>query len=373
VLSQYELKKRIGKVVEELGKQKLNLPVNNYPSEIKIEAEYDVVLLDERNPIKAPSLTQKSCKIVAIDSSSRYLRDASVNMVLVGVAAYSNNRGTLFGPYDVDTPFLGISTYTDILSKLPNIEGVRVKNYINEYFDEKYRIDDMADEIRIETENIMLKQVKDEDLVIIDGPLYPTPLELSQIKLEDESRIKHQRAYANLVKDRIRLLKENMIGIVKRLENSYKLGKIEALGRLLNRNIKGLKDPEVLKYVEYKLCGDKRICLIGPIRMTFSSSLIPNAPDRFAYYLIIRNTLGISSFFRIESINLQFLDDSTPYIVSRISERLIPTYIEIVDNLSKKVSASLFITAYPIASRYLTIIHDDKLAYYDEIKNLATS
>ncbi|TRM99731.1 hypothetical protein DJ527_08225 [Sulfolobus sp. F1] len=374
MLSQYELKKKLQSVVLKLSKAKLNLPpIDNYPNVVEaVDFETGVELLDEKDPIKILRRPQnKDYRIASIDSSSRYLRDASINMVLVGAASYSNVKGKKLGPYNVLTPFLGISTYKDILVNFQNEAGIRIKNFVNEYFGEDYKIDDMADELRVESENLMLKEtINSHDLVVLDGPLYHTPLELSTINLSNSSRYSHQKAYAKLVEDRISLLKDNIIGVVKRLENSYKLGKIEAISRILNKDVKGQKDPDILKLIDLKLCKDKPYCLVGPIKLTFSSQIISNAPDRYVYYLIVKNLVGMTSFFRIESIRIDALENYTPYIISRISERLIPTYIELADNLSKRVSSSLFILAYEIASRYLSIIHDDKLEYYNELKNI---
>ncbi|TRM73003.1 hypothetical protein DJ523_08465, partial [Sulfolobus sp. E5] len=84
MLSQYELKKKLQSVVLKLSKAKLNLPpIDNYPNVVEaVDFETGVELLDEKDPIKILRRPQnKDYRIASIDSSSRYLRDASINMV----------------------------------------------------------------------------------------------------------------------------------------------------------------------------------------------------------------------------------------------------------------------------------------------------
>ncbi|MCY0882720.1 MAG: DNA double-strand break repair nuclease NurA, partial [Acidianus infernus] len=254
-------------------------------------------------------------------------------------------------------------------------------------FDENYKLDDVADEMRTEAENIGLSEVViDHDLVILDGPIYPTPLELTEeLDLSSTSRLCHQLAYASLVNKRISLLRDNVIGVVKRLENSGKLWKDEKIMeefKKRGKNIKGLKDPTILELIDYEFCRKSGrhsyACIIGPFKIDYNlhvegpkdchkaygnTTYLSNVPAKYAYYVILRKPYVPNTYFRIEGLNKDFLERGMRTALSRLSNRLIPTFIELVDNRAKRISAGLFITAYEVASSYLSIIHDDKLAY----------
>ncbi|MEM0374158.1 MAG: DNA double-strand break repair nuclease NurA [Sulfolobaceae archaeon] len=373
VYSLYEIRRKLERIGKQIGtiKEKVSekVDVSGSPDHPLIEAETEITAIDE-NIFHEIEVKRESVSIASLDSSSRYLRDPSINMVLVGLGVYSNFKGVIVGPYDFDINFMAIGTFEELLKEINPEKGIRVKNYVNEYFTDDYKIDDIADELRLEAENRGLESVRDShELIIIDGPLYPTPLELNDIELQSIGRKRHQDAYIQLAKDRISLLKDNVLGVVKRLETSKKLYKEEKIRNIVRPRYP-INDAEVLNQIKVKV-GVKN-GLIGPFKLEFRSKFF-NAPPRYAYYLILTNSIGISSYFRIESLSLDRLEVSIPYLTSRVSDKLIPTYIEIADSLSKRVSASLFITAYQVLSRILTIIHDDKLSYYNEIKSLSES
>ncbi|BAB66068.1 DNA double-strand break repair nuclease NurA [Sulfurisphaera tokodaii] len=371
--SAYEIKKKVEKIGKQIsvikGKITGVVDISGNPDHPLFEAETAVLSVDEKIFHKIEE-KRENVSIASIDSSSRYLRDPSVNMVFVGLGVYSNIKGIKVGPFDIDINFMAIGTFEELLKEFNPESGVRVKNYVNKYFTEDYRIDDIADELRLEAENVGLKENRNtHDLVIVDGPLFPTPLELSELELQSEGRKRHQEAYLQLTKDRISILRNNVVGVVKRLETSQKLYKVDKVKQLLGIRYP-INDAEILNQIRIKT--EFKRGLLGPFKIEFKSKYF-DAPTRYAYYLILTNPIGMSSYFRIESLSLDSLEELTPYIVNRISERLIPTYIEIADNLSKRVSASLFITAYQILSRIISVIHDDKLTYYNEVRSLSES
>lgn len=378
VFSPYTIKKSIHNVGLQLVKLKENFaetidnqgdPNHVVPDEspkTKIEAIEDKII----KPI--PPNEKKNISIVAIDSSSRYLRDPSVNIVLVGLGVISNKEGVKVGPFQIETNYMSIGTFEELLKQLNVDKGIRVKNYVNEYYREDYKIDDIADELRLENENVALKMEKDNhDLIILDGPLYPMPLELQQMQLESEGRKRHQDAYVRLTEERISCLKDNVIGVVKRLETSYKLYKEDKIKEILKVRYP-INDAEILNQIKMKY-GLRESFLVGPFKLEYSSILLSYTPSRYAYYLLLTNPLGMTSTFRIEGLKLDSLENLLPFIVNRVSQRLIPTYIELADNLSKRASASLLITAYQVLSTMLSINHDDKLTYYQELNSLMSS
>ncbi|QIW23941.1 DNA double-strand break repair nuclease NurA [Sulfolobus sp. S-194] len=371
--SAYEIKKKVEKIGKQISviKRKFTgvVDITGNPDHPLFEAETTVSSLD-KNIFHKMEEKREHINIASIDSSSRYLRDPSINMVFVGLGVYSSIKGIRVGPFDIDINFMAIGTFENLLKEFNQESGIRVKNYVNEYFTEDYKIDDIADELRLEAENVGLRETRDNhDLVIIDGPLFPTPLELSDLELQSEGRKRHQEAYLQLTKDRISILRNNVIGVVKRLETSQKLYKVDKVKQLLGIRYP-INDAEVLNQIRIKT-GFKQ-GLLGPFKIEFKSKYF-TPPTRYAYYLILTNPIGMSSYFRIESLSLDSLEELTPHIVNRISERLIPTYIEIVDNLSKRISASLFITAYQVLSSIISVVHDDKLAYYNEVRSLSES
>lgn len=381
VHSPYDIKKRLltlGNQIREL-KSRLTETINNEgtPEHPLLENENKTSIQSVENKIISELLPSKREKIsiASIDSSSRYLRDPSVNLVIVGLGVYSNKFGIKVGPFDITTNFMSVSTFEDILKNMNCVPGIRVKNYVNEYFREDYKIDDIADELRLENENLGLKEVKDNhDLIIVDGPLYPTPLELSEFELQSEGRKRHQNAYLQLTKERVGSLNDKIVGVVKRLETSQKLYKEDKIRQLLKVKYP-INDAEVLNQIRIKLCREGKCSsnlLVGPFKIEFSSQYF-SSPSRYAYYLIVTNPIGMASYFRVESLSLDKLNEFIPYVTERISERLIPTYIEIVDNLSKRVSASLFVLAYEVLSSILSINHDDKLSYYNVQEEFSSS
>lgn len=388
----WEIRKNIQKVIDEAAKIKKRLPekvinIEGNPEHEILDSEIlDIQLLNEFSPSPFPiSFEAEHEKIASIDSSSRYLRDYSVNQVLVGLSIYSTKKGFIDGPYSIEIPYLGISSYEKFLQELEREipdTAIRVKNYVNYYFvneeGKEYKIDDIADELRTEAESIALSSVLDHDLVILDGPIYPTPLELTEkVPFNDEARECHKIAYAKLVKDRASLLRDNVVGVVKRLENSKKLSyepKIVEAFKKRGIKIEGLKDPDVLSLIDLHFCRGhgSYSCIIGPFKIKYNlkvesngicapkGAVLDNAPPKYAYYVILRRPYQPASYFRIEG--LKDPEKAIKTIFSRVTEKLLPTFIELVDKRSKRVSASLFLYAYEVASTRLDIIHDDKQA-----------
>lgn len=393
-----EWKIRIKEVIEKIATVKRRMPEVRVDNEGNPEHEIEerimtIELLSEKVKPEVYPLDyfkyDSNKRIASLDSSSRYLRDHSVNTCLVGLSIYSNKKGFMDGPYTINTPYMGISSYEDILKAINvNDNYIRTKNVIGYYYmnepRNEYKIDDIADEIRTEAENIGLKEVIDDhDIVIVDGPIYPTPLELTEeLEVITEARRKHKIAYAKLVNDRIKALNDKVIGVVKRLENSKKLVNEKKITELLGIENRNIKDNTVLELIDEKVCRKSNypyICIIGPFKIEYAiqveeengSKVIEKVPPKYAYYVIMRRPYFPPSFLRIESISDKM--NLSP-VLSRITENnLLPTYIEIVDKRSKRISASLFIYAYEIASNNLNIIHDDKMTYANVFQQFLTS
>jgi hypothetical protein len=368
------------------AKRKLPIIINNESSSKINDFENRVELIDKFEIIDLKNIksSEEVSSIAALDSSSKYLRDPSANMVIVGLSIYSSKVGFIDGPYSLKIPFFAISSKREILETLNTPDFVRTRNVINEYFEadilgqEGYRIDDVADEMRTEVENIALSSLHDHDLIILDGPIYPTPLELGIISLKGARKI-HRLAYAKLVKERIEIARgRNIVGIVKRLENSEKLRKDEKIREIFEKKInfnisnKKLSDLEVLELLNSHLIKRKGIFALGPFRLIHSLRVeevsLKDVPDKYSYYIIINYPPFPTTYLRFESLDLTILNKSLSKVIFRLSDKLLPTYIDLVDNRCKRVTSSLFITAFQIASEFLSIIHDDKMSYYNTIR-----
>lgn len=330
-------------------------------------------------------------KIASLDSSTRYLRDLSVNTCIIGLAIYSNVKQFIVGPINIKTPYMGISSYIPFLkhieSNLPT-SLIRVKNKVDYYYvnetGNEYKLDDIADELRTESETVGLQEViNDHDYVVADGPVFPTPLELNKImNFDTEARMMHRIAYGKLVNERVQILNEKVVGVVKRLETSKKLYLVNEIKKMVGDL--NSKDVTILEILDEKYCQSKGfpyVCLIGPFKIQYDLKvefdgkiILDNTPPKYSYYVIIRrNKMIYPTFLRLESVNDKMNEkpDSNEYlhvVLSSISEKtLLPTYIERVDKMSKKVTKSMFIYAYGIASGKLNIVHDDKLTYMKDI------
>lgn len=374
MLSEAQVRNYIYTISRELSSIKNTLPqvIRNY-EESTFGEEFSIVSLSElSNKFKEIEERQIN-EISSVDSSTRYLRDTTVGIVMTGMAIFSSKKGLILAPYDKEIRFLGISANKEVLTKIENIinkKHIAITNYIGEYFDQNYRLDDVADELRLESENSAIDDMN--GLIIMDGPIYPTPLELTNVfEFRNMSRETHRKAYASLVRDRLNKIKDKkVIGIVKRLENSKKLYKLDEIQKILGK-LPPITDPEVLRLLYPKLCKGESICIIGPFMLSYQidvDGILKDVPPKYAYYVIVKRIVGPSSFFRVESLNLDTLQ-YIKSIFSRISYRGIPTWIEIVDTASKKISSSLFIIGYEISSSFLDIIHDDKLAFDTQVRS----
>ncbi|BCU71483.1 DNA double-strand break repair nuclease NurA [Stygiolobus caldivivus] len=361
------------------------------------------LLSDKIETLDLFSLKGDGSSVASVDSSSRMLRTTFLDLVVVGGALYSTDRDRLIYPFDVSGRYIGVASYLEflrILQKALNTVGIATANVVGYEFavdevevetkegirrESLYHLDDVADELRLEAENNLIRQATKEKLLILDGPLFPTPIELSSSfqfglpkdrdVLKHWGRITHRWAYATLIKERLDMIKSrDVIGVVKRLENSRKLRQISGIGKFIGINrVPDLTDAELLELISEKQCNSTiGLCLIGPIRIVSEidvkrddiDQVIINAediPERYAYYAILKIPGGIQTFFRIEGLNLSVLNNSLQEVFSGITKEMLPTYISFVDNYSKKVTKGLFYLSFNVLKDFITFLHDTKL------------
>lgn len=358
---------------------------------IRVETleEFKIFNLSLNNAVNGVNFSS----IASLDSSSRLMRSTFISLGIVGGTVKSDTKGILNFPFDIDGKFVYSISYLELMRKLANgnFKRVEFKNPVGyEYaFDEVeyedssndslYDVNDMLDEARLRVENELIKSVND-DLLIIDGPIYPTPIELVPTVLtnfpKDKDSLKHwgkpthRWSIASLILERVKLLKDRKaIGIVKRLENSRKLGKVIP-------GLRGLADNEVLDIISEKNCSNviyPDLCVVGPLKLVVDISvrrddtsqviLTPNdLPPRYSYYVIVRIPGGIKSFFRVESFDLNVLQNALPIVFSTITYSVLPLWIEQVDNSAKRVAKGLFYLSFNVLKDILSFLHDTKLA-----------
>jgi len=386
------LKSTIGLIAEAKRKYQLLIDNEGNPEHESIESKImNVKALGDVTPHVFPiNYFHANRKIASLDSSTRYLRDLSVNTCIVGLSVYSNVKNFIFGPINIKTPYMGISSYTPFLKEIESYlpsSLIRVKNKVDYYYvnepENEYKLDDIADELRTESETVGLQEaLKDHEYVIADGPIYPTPLELTeQIALDTEARKMHRIAYGKLVNERIQILNGKVVGVVKRLENSEKLYSVNEIKKMIGNT--NSKDVTILEMLDEKYCKSDfpYICVIGPFEIQYNLKVdyegkivLDNAPPKYSYYVIIRRNKMINpTFLRLESISEKMTkepedNDYLHVVLSSISEKtLLPTYIEIVDRMSKRLTKAMFVYAFELASGKLNIVHDDKLTYIRDI------
>ncbi|AAY80481.1 hypothetical protein ATY89_00835 [Sulfolobus acidocaldarius] len=403
-----EVQKELRKLGEKTRQSVRNLTIPS-PQKTQVPGEERFIIntlpefkIDKINISSFQSVNFSS--IASLDTSSKLLRSTFLHIGITGGAIKSERNGVLYHPLNIQDKFIFPITYLDVSRNLveENLQMVELKNVMGfEYaIDEVlyedgnvntlYDVEDMLDEARLYTENQLMKTIQD-DLLIVDGPIYPTPVELmptffsSFPKQKDEikhwGKATHRWSMAKLIKDRISVLENRKaVGVVKRLENSRKLNKIfPDMGRLT--------DIEVLDLLSERQCSNviyPEICVIGPFKLTTKVSVTREdsgnvilseneLKDRYAYYVILKLYGFTRSFFRIESFDLNVLNDSIPVVFGNVSYSSLPVWIDEVDRRAKEVVRALFYLSFEELNDILSFLHDTKLEAIEIGKTLSTN
>ncbi|MBW9142039.1 MAG: hypothetical protein K1T65_10245, partial [Candidatus Aramenus sp.] len=124
MLSEAKIREYIKTISEEVSKLKSKYPdvVRDYQS-VEPQEEIKVEGLGE---VKSVSLTgsstgQPRLTVFAVDSSTRYLRDTSVGMVLLSMSTYSTTDGLKLYPYDGKSRFLALWANEGVLKELEKV------------------------------------------------------------------------------------------------------------------------------------------------------------------------------------------------------------------------------------------------------------
>ena len=336
--------------------------------------------------------------VASLDSSSRSLGSSVAHIVLSGGSAYSTSRGLITFPFDASGVPFALASYLDGLRQIAGSLTsplVTLKNRAEyEYaldevevvdrtgsvtLDSLYDVNDIGDELRLSAENVLLDYLKD-DLVVLDGPIIPTPVEVvtdltmtvpvKREELNHWGKMTHRWSMAYIIKDRVEAVKgKRVVGVVKRLDQSFKLSKVPEVLRMLGVGRARLSDSAVLELLSERYCNVPfTACFLGPFRMSShvrveredrGEVILDSVPDRFVGYVVLN--VGVRSFFRVEAMEERLLFDALGEVFGRVSGNGLPTLIDVVDRHSKLVAKGLFLFAFQHLRDYVTFLHDTKL------------
>jgi len=354
-----------------------------------------------------------SLAYTVIDGSSRLIRGRGVNLGVASVVIFlpHNNIIIDFPPYFTRlthsriyekfnlTPFIGLQlrirgNISALLRDVYLNNAIRIKSYNDvDFYDSEYNVFQMVDEIRFSLETAALKfiaeLVKDgqmfSSIVIIDGPVYPTPRVC--FRKDDPPYVKYKMAYKRLIMERINVVREleshgiGVVGIVKRLSDSYKLYRNAEINELFSKifgfkgRLEKVPDDWIINEISNKLKLHKLrfpLCF-GPFSLeifdkNFNALFSPKkAPEKIMFYAHIPYNPFVShaSIVRIEMLKKTF--EMYPNVVDLIiattfdPKRGIPASLSITDRLSRIGSAKLFLELSSILEQYMILPYETKL------------
>lgn len=271
-----------------------------------------------------------------LDSSSRMMVVKGANVYFASLYANLVTEHLMI-PQQVERPFMAIKASEEV-RKL--IEGdqvlsqlVAINNVNGEPYSEDYKDDNILNELRISLENYAIQ--KSKYVTVVDGPIIPGP----NLQMVGEP---YKSAFITLINQR---KKDNLIGIVKRLNYSRKLRRSELI-----------KEPKL-----YNATDDIVVEYLGRGKEFYTTPILEEEVDiggnkytRYMVYVKVRD--GV---FRVESLSKNLLCRGVYTARKYASYRGIPEFIEVADRLSKKLSASAFIFAFTIARITTGVNYED--------------
>lgn len=291
-----------------------------------------------------------------IDGSSRSFKTINGNISIASIAISSNLK-PIIGVYPglgilkeilLDYPFIAIatSTFDKKFSLDPFIyENKLIKTYSpsGRPYTLSYNVQAMETELRQELETKALEAIISSsvlnDLIVIDGPLFP-----QYIFVENEER-------EVLFRERYKIIssKYNIVGIVKRLDKSKVL--IRTLtSTYRNRMISQFNLDPMLFLSDESLIHSLILkrnqkeneyipIVIGPLLRK-----IGDIAKVYMYYVIIPLSKYLPNFvtLRIESVKNLKPEEIITYLVwQEFSKDGIPKLLALADNLAKKVTSGI--------------------------------
>ncbi|MEJ2770487.1 MULTISPECIES: DNA double-strand break repair nuclease NurA [unclassified Stygiolobus] len=280
-------------------------------------------------------------EVFAVDSSSRSLTSAGgiISIVTLGVSSLSK---PLYGAYpglfgisnlDLNKPFIALASSS--FSK-----GINAYLYSSKYvttvsldgtpFQSTTEPERVETELRAILETEALKKLKNKGLIIVDGPLFPSYTFLPE------------KVRNNIIKERVKVIDQNYIGVVKRLDKS------DLLVRSLSSKAKEISvkykvDPRGFISDEAFLFQLVRFNYTPPYPTLSVGPLIKEVTEGvkiYVNYLIypIHKYVPKFSFLRIES----FTRDAVEGISSlKFTLDGIPIVLALADKTAKELSSGI--------------------------------
>ena len=265
------------------------------------------------------------------------------------------------------------------------------KNPAGTPYDISYNRYAALDELRLVIENhilslILNKSPRDRQVILLDGPIYMVPklaAMYTYLKPPSRGRIDDYIAsWKTLVKHRIDLLKNKrpdtvVYGIVKRLDNSYILSRIDPVR--LTRGAR-INDQAYLVLFTQKVFKNTvaKPFIIGPIKIDPPREH-GEIPSKIIYYVglprhkyTVNTGVAPYGFYRIEFLAEELgniLDDYgkpiiPPLIDSLVSGTIIPLSILIADKIAKDVSRG-------ITNYFIRLLEDNGVPLtYDTMRSI---
>ncbi|AWR96122.1 nuclease NurA [Acidianus sulfidivorans JP7] len=316
------------------------IPLEEEGHEVEVVGSLDISKLNsltslhEANDENCPPFTSYSY----LDSSSRTLNVRGANIHIASLYANVNGTHEMI-PANVIQPFIGVKASKDVLLSLESsLPFVRVKNPNGYYYTEEYKDDNILDELRISLENYAINK---GNLTIVDGPIYPGPYLPSVGE-------PYRSAYVKLILER---KVDKLVGIVKRLSMTRKLTRLKTDLSKIKIDLPRINasDDVVMQY-----WGKDKEVFISPVLKELFFLDGNKTLTRYMVYVKVRD-----SVFRVESADLNLLCRGVSTALKDVSVRGIPTFIEIADKMSRKLSASALLLTFSLAKQFLGVNYDD--------------
>ncbi|BFH72630.1 DNA double-strand break repair nuclease NurA [Sulfurisphaera javensis] len=328
----------LDEIIQKYVRDYFNLLVSGNEEKINTEIQIGV---KEKEIVTEVSPRKYNGSIYAIDGSSRSLISAG-GIISISTLAISSHIYPIYGVYPsvfglpslpIKKPFIGLASTNPskgkiepfIYSSNPYVTSISLTG---EPFLSTYEPERIETEIRSVLETEGLKITKDKGLTIIDGPLFP-----SYVYLPDKVK-------TILFKERTKIIDNNYIGIVKRLDKSNIL--VNALRNSQDFQNKYKISPSSFLSDEAFLYQLVRFNYNPPYPNLAVGPLIREVEKVRYYinYLIIPYHKYIPKFsiLRIESLNKEAINlvASLPFSVDGI-----PKILSVADKTAKDLSSGI--------------------------------
>ncbi|AHC50664.1 hypothetical protein SUSAZ_00745 [Sulfolobus acidocaldarius SUSAZ] len=330
-----ELAVILNEVIQRYIREYFNIYV---PREDFKESEASLITTDI---VKEVIPTKQNMEVYAIDGSSRSIFSAGGTISISTVAVSSSNK-PVYGVYPGLFGLKGLEIQKPFIALAPSSNS---KGTINPYlYSSKYIMTFSLDgtpfqstieperieiELRAILETEALKVLKNKGLVLVDGPLFPPYIYLPE------------RVKTKITNERLSILDQNFIGVVKRIDKSDLL--IRTLSNNKELTAKYKVDPRGFLSDEAYLYQFVRFNYNPPYPTLSIGPLVKDINERvkvFVNYMIypIHKYVPKFSILRIESIGKNALDKLSSL---KFTTEGIPLTLAVADKTAKELSSGI--------------------------------